>query len=180
MKTLVVNFFGGQGCGKSSMASSVFSALKWQGIDCEICTEFAKELVWEARHDTFKDELYIFAKQNHRLFRCNGKVKVILTDRPLVMSIVYNDVYGSDANKDWNEAYNKLVLETFNNYNNLNILLKRIKPFNPNGRNETEEKALEFDEKFKKSLFDCGISHYELDGDESSVAYIVDIIKTTI
>ena len=135
--TLVVNLIGGQGSGKSTMMANLFAQLKWNNVDCEMCSEFAKELVWENRHETFKDELYIFAKQNHRLFRCNGKVDVIITDRPLIMSIVYNRQYGNHKDYIWNTAYESIVYETFKKYRNLNIFLNRVKPFNPNGRNET-------------------------------------------
>ena len=57
--TLVVNLIGGQGSGKSTMMANLFSWLKWRNVDCEMCSEFAKELVWEERKQTFKDELYM-------------------------------------------------------------------------------------------------------------------------
>ena len=47
--TIVVNFIGGQGSGKSSMMADLFAWLKWNMIDCEMCTEYAKDLVWENR-----------------------------------------------------------------------------------------------------------------------------------
>lgn len=170
--TLVVNLIGGQGSGKSTMMADLFAWLKWHNIDSEMCSEFAKELVWESRQETFKDELYIFAKQNHRLFRCNGKVDVIITDRPLIMSIVYNRFYGDSNKNDWNDAYENIVRETFNQYNNLNILLNRVKPFNPNGRNESQETAKEFDKLFKESLDELGINYLIYDGCEDSVESI--------
>lgn len=177
-KTLVINLIGGQGTGKSSMMGDLFAWLKWHNIDCEMCTEFAKELVWENRTDTFKDELYIFAKQNHRLFRCNEKVEVIVTDRPLIMSIVYNEYYGNKENKEWNKAYEDLVLTTFNKYNNYNILLNRVKPFNENGRNETEEEAKKFDKLFENSLYKHSIPYRVYDACEDSVELIgQDILK---
>ncbi len=45
--TLVVNLLGGPGSGKSTTAADVFARLKWQDINCELVTEFAKDLVWE-------------------------------------------------------------------------------------------------------------------------------------
>lgn len=170
--TLVVNLIGGQGSGKSTMMANLFSWLKWHNVDCEMCTEFAKELVWEDRKETFKDELYIFAKQNHRLFRCNGKVDVIITDRPLIMSIVYNRYYGNSENIDWNNAYDNIVYETFSQYNNFNILLNRVKPFNPNGRNESENEAKQFDEYFKKLLDEWNLKYEVYDGKEENIQCI--------
>lgn len=91
--TLVVNLIAAPSSGKSTLMADIFAKLKWMNIDCELVTEFAKDLVWEERTETFKDELYIFAKQNHRLFRVNGKVDVIITDRPLILTILYNNKY---------------------------------------------------------------------------------------
>ena len=109
MKTLIVNIFGGPGAGKSTTMAGVFSQLKRLDIDCEQVTEFAKDLVWEDRQETFKDELYIFAKQAHRLFRVNGKVDVIITDRPLILTNLYAEN---------NSELCALCLSEFNKYNN--------------------------------------------------------------
>lgn len=177
--TLVVNLIGGQGSGKSTMMADLFAWLKWHNIDSEMCSEFAKELVWENRQETFKDELYMFSKQNHRLFRCNGKVDVIITDRPLIMSIAYNRFYGNSQNIEWNNAYEKIIKETFNQYNNLNIFLNRVKPFNSNGRNESEDVARKFDIIFKESLDEIGINYISYNGCEDNVDIIgSEIIKS--
>jgi len=63
--TLIVNMFGGPGCGKSSMATSVFSHLKWKGWNCEYVSEVAKDLVWEDSLQTLGDQFYVSAKQYH-------------------------------------------------------------------------------------------------------------------
>ena len=67
-KTLVINLFGGPGCGKSTTMARLFADLKTMGYNVEMVSEFAKDLVYEMRQETMKDELYIFAKQHHRLF----------------------------------------------------------------------------------------------------------------
>jgi len=150
--TIVVNLFGGQGTGKSTTMAGVFHYLKNHGVDCEMTPEFAKELVWEGRKDTFQDELYMFAKQNHRLQRVNGKVDVVVTDHPLLMGVVYNDHYRPIRDVDWNNAFSDLVWFTYQQYNNVNFMLDRVKPYNPNGRNESELEARKFDLRFKACL----------------------------
>lgn len=139
METIVINLIGAPGSGKSTTASELFAKMKWRGFDVELVSEYAKELVWEQRNETFKNELYLFAKQHHRMFRLNGKVKYIITDRPLILSIFYNEKYG-----DGSEAFRNLVLEEVGKFKNINIFLNRTKPYVEKGRNQTEEESIEF------------------------------------
>ena len=161
--TLIINLFGGAGIGKSTLMARIFSELKVQGYDCEMVTEFAKDLVWEKRNETFKDELYIFAKQNHRLFRVNGKVDIIVTDRPLILTNVYNQD---------DEELCSLCLKTFNQYNNLNFLLKRQTVYQENGRNQSEEEAM----KITQDLLESNeINYYTVNNND--LADIIEVIK---
>ena len=141
MPTTVINLIGSPGTGKSTLASELFAKMKWLGYDVELVSEYAKELVWEQRHETFKNELYIFAKQHHRLFRLKGKVKYIITDRPLILSVFYNNKYG-----DKSEAFRNLVLEEVGKFKNIDIFLNRTKPYVSKGRNESEEESKAFAE----------------------------------
>lgn len=179
MKTVVVNLVGGQGAGKSSMMFSLAGWLKWRNVEVEISPEFAKECVWENRKETFKDELYITSKQNHRIERLNNKVKVIVTDRPLIMSIPYMKEYG-DYTNEFKTNYYELIRELNKRYNNLYIYLNRVKPYNSNGRNESEDKAMEFDKKFKNLLEKENVMYSVFDGCESSVEDIGQLILNHI
>ena len=164
--TLIVNLFGGPGTGKSTLMARIFSELKVQGYDCEMVTEFAKDLVWEKRNETFKDELYIFAKQNHRLFRVNGKVGIIVTDRPLLLTNAYN--------QDDKELCS-LCLKTFNQYNNLNFLLKRQTVYQENGRNQSEKEAMQIDKITEDLLESNEINYYTVNNND--LADIIEVIK---
>ena len=151
--------------------ADVFAKLKWKGIDCELVTEFAKDLVWEERTETFKDELYIFAKQNHRLFRVNGKVDVIITDRPLILTVLYNNRYGTKLRE-----LNDLVVNEFNSYHNLNYFISRKKKYNPNGRNQTEQESDEIATDIKTILNTYNIPYTKVDGVPSTADIIVNDI----
>ena len=168
-RTLVVNLIGGPGVGKSTTMAALFSKLKQNDVDCEQVTEFAKELVWEARNETFKDELYIFAKQAHRLFRINGKVDIVVTDRPLILTCYY--AQGDKPLCD-------LCYSEFSKYYSLNIFLEREKVYNPNGRNQTEDQAKEVDIGLKKVLEDYNIPYRSLPGNSESIDEIYDMIMT--
>ena len=172
-QTLVINLFGGQGTGKSTMMAWIFAKLKSLGYECEMCPEFAKELVWEGRLETFSDELYLFAKQNHRLHRLNGKVDIVITDRPLYMSIPYYRYY-----KGNNKIYEDLVKQTFDSYNNLNIFLERVKPYVQNGRRESELEAKNFDVQILDSLKNGNYKYLKFKAEDASLDKIInEIIK---
>lgn len=139
MKTTVINLIGSPGTGKSTIASELFAKMKWEGYDVELVSEYAKELIWEERNETFKNELYLFAKQHHRLFRLNGKVEYVITDRPLILSVFYNQKYGDNS-----QQFKDIVLHEVNKFQNVNVFLKRTKPYISKGRNQTEEESDKF------------------------------------
>lgn len=173
--TLIVNFIGAPGSGKSTLMSAVFAELKSMDVDCELVTEFAKDLVWDERTEDMKDEIYIFAKQNHRIFRVAGKVDVIVTDRPLILTVLYNNRYGGK-----NIALNNLVLQEFNKYNNLNFLLDRTKKYNPVGRVQTEAESDDIAISIKAILNANDLKYIEMPGDMKYVNEIVNIIMSKI
>ena len=132
--TLIVNLYGGPGTGKSSGAAYIFSKLKMAGIDAEYVTEFAKDKVWENNIEAFKCQFYITGKQSFRISRCFGKVDVIITDSPIVLGKIYADLIGRPK-------LGLACLEEADQYpvgSTLEIFLRRVKPYNTNGRNQTE------------------------------------------
>lgn len=135
MRTLVVNLFGSPGSGKSTGAAYIFSKLKMKGVNAELVTEFAKDKVWEGNTEVFKNQAYIFGKQYFKISRVLGKVDVIITDSPILLSLFYND------NKILDENFNDMILNVFNSFNSLNYLLDRDKPYNSIGRFQTEEQS---------------------------------------
>jgi len=129
--TLVVCLYGGPGSGKSTMSAGIFFELKTRGINCELVSEFCKDLTWEERHDTIRDQIYIFGKQFHRLFRLLGKVDVIITDSPILLTPVYDGEH--------RRSLRNLVVEEHRKMWTYNVFIKRKKTFNPKGRKQNEE-----------------------------------------
>ena len=50
--------------------------------------------------------------------------------------------------------------------NSIDILLRRVKPYNQNGRNQTEDEAKEIDKTLKRMLTEQNVSFVEYDGNE--------------
>ena len=166
--TIVVNFFAGPGCGKSTGASWLFSQLKLNGVDCEYVSEFAKDKVWENNGEVFKCEFYITGKQSFKVSRCFGKVDVIITDSPIAISMVYSE----------SDKFKAAVLEEFNKYekNNMNILLRRTVPYDQNGRFQNEDEAKNIDDKIKNTLDESEIPYMIINGNVDGYKEILDII----
>ncbi len=169
--TLIVNLFGGPGCGKSTGAAYIFSQLKMAGYDAELVTEFAKDKTWEGNLKALSNQFYIFGKQCFRLSRVCGDVDVIVTDSPLLLSNYYA---GNDPKM---ENFKKACLDVFNSYNNINFILNRVKPYNKNGRNQTLLEAVSIDCDLLAILNDNNIMYRYVDGCEYGYEEIVKDVK---
>jgi hypothetical protein len=100
------------------------------------------------------DQLYIFAKQYHKLFTLKDKVDIIVTDCTLLNSLVYGER---------NEHFDGLVLDMFNKFNNLNVILERKQAYVQEGRVETEEESLQLDNEYKNVLDKYNIPYITID-----------------
>jgi hypothetical protein len=159
--TLVVNLLAGSGAGKSTTSAMLFAMLKQNGVDAELVTEYVKDMVWEDRKGVFACQAYVFGKQLYRIQRLVGKVDVIVTDSPIILSALY------DPEQDRN--FRDYIVTKFNQFNNINFFLHRnTSTFNPNGRNEkTVEEAVENDKKLIRFLDQEGIDYINAYVDET-------------
>jgi len=144
METLVINLTGGPGTGKSTLRAKIFVELKMRGIDVEEAPEYVKDLIWEESFKKIENQIYIFGKQHNRLFRLQNKVKVIITDSPLLNSIIY---YTGK-----NPHFEPMVMCEFKEMNNLTLYLERSFEYITNGRMQTLQEALKVDESYKNLL----------------------------
>ena len=168
MKPIVVILFGAPGAGKSTGAAKVFCELKQRGVNAELVGEFAKDKTWEHNTKALGVQEYVFGKQSYRLARCRDDVDVIVTDSPLPLSIIYN------SNPVLDEHFTKVVMSIFNTYDNMNYLINRVKPYNPKGRNQTEEESDELRLPIVTLMVENGIPFEAIDGDTDGYNKIVD------
>lgn len=168
--TKVINLFGGPGCGKSTGAAYIFSLLKMKGMNVELVTEFAKDKTWEHNSKALTCQPYVFGKQSYRMDRCADEVDIIITDSPLFLSAMYN--FDSDIEPE----FTQMVIKKFNEFENYNFFLKRLKEYNPKGRNQTEEEAKELDNKIKTNLNKFNIEYEEVNGCKEGYEYILNSI----
>jgi hypothetical protein len=129
----VINLFAGPGCGKSTTAAALFALMKRRGLNVEMITEFAKDLVWTERNKELGDQIYIFGKMYHKLWRLRDKVDYVITDSPLPFCYYYD--------RENIQNFKELVMSAFNSFYNINFVLERNFPYQQEGRYQTEEEA---------------------------------------
>ena len=160
---IVINLFGGPGIGKSTIAAGVFSMLKLRGVNCELVTEYAKDLTWDEDWDTLSDQMKVTDEQYKRVKRLEGKVDVVITDSPILGGAMY-------CNNSYIIGY---IHHVHNKFDNRNFLLNRVKPFSDVGRSQTEDEAVEIDQRLR---WYCGSKASQLDGDYTAIGHIVDYV----
>lgn len=174
--TIVINFFGGPGIGKSTLAAKTFSKLKDEQIDCELISEYAKHATWEENFTALKNQFYTTAIQHHKEFIVLGKVDVIVTDCPLILGLMYFN----DPNKQKEEYFFKFILEEFSERENLNYFILRTRSYNENGRNQTLNEAIQLDNNLKNLLHTNKIGYSNISYDEESINKILNDVKEKI
>lgn len=172
-QAIVVNLAGGPGCGKSILASDLFSALKRRFISCELSSEYIKRKLREEAKKVVQNQIYIFAKQQFQLFGMKDNVEVIITDSPIFLSSVYDESNCKDLKN--------LIMKEYKRYHNLTYLIERSKdvPYEQEGRYQDQAGAKLVDNKVKKFMDNNKIKYKTIQGiDSPSVDLIVkDILK---
>lgn len=159
-RTTVINLIGGPGAGKSTIAAGLFYMLKVKGYSCEMALEFAKDKVWEESVKTLDDQIYIFGKQYHKIWRLNNKVDYIITDSPLLMSLYYNQIESN--------YFNNFIIEQFNRFNNVTFFIQRNEnTYEQIGRLQTLKEAKDIDIKLRMLLESNNIDYYKVQQTEA-------------
>ena len=166
---IVINLFAGPGSGKSTTCAGIFAKLKLAGINCEMALEYAKDKVWESSYEVLDDQIYVFGKQLHRIFRLKDKVEVVITDSPLLLSILYD--------KTENPYLRDLVLDQFEKFDNRNYFIHRDTDYNPKGRLQTESEAKEIDKVLINLLNRFEVDYKMVDKEEAAEIIFNEIME---
>lgn len=153
--TIVINLYGGPGCGKSTLAAELFYRLKNLGKSVELVREYVKDWAWENRKITAYDQPYIVGNQIQRESRLYRQVDYIVTDSPIMLAPFYQKHY-SGTEYVSKMCRGHIDLARNNGVGFYNFLLKRNKPYDNKGRYETEEQAKVIDAELEYFLKQCG------------------------
>ncbi len=172
---LIVNLFGGPGCGKSTTAAGVYYNLKMLHMNVELSTEFAKELTWENRDVALDNQPYILGEQHHRLHRLDGKVDAIITDCPLPMGVAYL----KDNAASYEDIFREFSVQLFSSMDNFNFFLQRgNSAFRKEGRIQDLEESIAKDKIIEGMLKEHNIQYTTVISDGTAVQYIlIDVVN---
>lgn len=126
-KLKAVNLFGAPGVGKSASRSGLFWLMKIRGISVEEVSEFAKYLVLAKRMWQLQsDQLYVLAKQHHKMMILHGSYEFAVTDSPLMLAgYYYEEIARSGGNASPSEDFVSFCQDYAESFDNLNIFLTR-------------------------------------------------------
>lgn len=178
-KTVIVNLYGAPGAGKSTGSAYIFGQLKMNNISVELVREFVKDKIYEKSEGVFNDQVYILGKQHFRQTNVKGNVDVIITDCPLIVQAYYTDKYKFP----YADELRQLVLKLYSLEDNINYFVNRDKPYNPDGRFQTEADSDSISDNLKEYLDNLDIEYKEINGNitdyDSVVADIIKIVRGT-
>lgn len=158
---LLLNLWGGAGCGKTTLAADLFVTLKKKNILTELISEYAKDIILEGNKTPFTHQWYVGAQQAYRIHCAYQTMQVVITDSPFIQACVYEE------NIEKARHQTQLALEYAKDYNSFNILISR----NPNfdfqlqGRHHTIEQSKYYDSQIYRFLLYNNIP-YTVYGDE--------------
>jgi len=141
--TTIINLYGAPGAGKTTNAARIFVYLKELGLNVELLDEAAKIPAWEKRVITDFDQFKLFGIQSEKEIRLLDKVDYIVTDSPVGLNGFYTMKYHTP---ELSTCINHMTQTYYNMIESKghvihNLLLNRLKPYNPIGRYQTEEES---------------------------------------
>lgn len=187
-KTLVVNLYGSSGSGKTTTSMLLTAAIKnadiaetFGGPDMgdltvELVREEAKRYAWAGTPITASLQQNIGATQVMLEQELLGKVDILVTDSPVLLSPFYEKLHlGTEVGLGM--VRNHIDKCRTSGHDELNIFLNRNKPFVSAGRYETEEQSDEVSVKMADYLTDVPMTFLAMEETKDRVGYILGIIK---
>ena len=177
--TKIINLFGGPGIGKSSIAAGLTYKLKKQHITCDNPYEFPKLLAWDENHSAIRDQLFVLANQHRGIVKSYGKVEYIILDSPILLSLTYKSFYKSNQYPAtlYGDSFDNMVLDIYNQYDNINIVLKRSEGNHNNSeRYQNLEESIELDTIIENSLINNNLPYHIVNVDGNTVKKILKLV----
>ena len=167
----VINFFGAPGAGKSTEAARAYVALKDRGVNVELVREHAKDLAWHGGLEVANKVPFYLAGQQMRLQEAfRGKVAVVVSDSPVFMSALY-------ADGPLIPEYERICLEMFSCFHNLNYFVPLRKTYNPAGRTQTRQESLYLQGRLIEMLDRNLVNYREIESGGKNLTWLTELLR---
>lgn len=178
MKSYVVQLIGSPASGKSTAAAHLYTALKCRGIDTELSLEYIKPLVYKGIKITPYTQYHIFGHEVEQQASLFNKVSCIISDSSPLLASFYQWYYTKkDTLAGACQDFYKTAEER-DHVKFLNFFLPHREDYNPNGRIQDKEEALEVERLLKAYLAVGNYSFEELNfSDEERINVVLDRLK---
>jgi hypothetical protein len=177
--TLFINFIGGPGVGKSTMAAALFVWFKSRGLTTELIWEVGKQYVWTGNKEILNDEHFLAQTQYEIFKQIDGHVRFVITDGSLLNGLWYNR-NNPDNVSDLiqTEAY---IMEKHAEFTHINIYLHRGSfPFETEGRFFSEIESEKIHKEFREILIEKQIPFVSWTSDLDEVKFIGDYVMNEL
>lgn len=137
---IIVEFFGGPGSGKTTLASSAFSYYKRQAKSVEFTREYAQELIYEGREHLLPYQFVVAAGQyrKYKELELSG-ANIVFSDTSLSLSKIYA------RPGRIKKHLIPLLDEAEKEFEIIKVFVQRKKPFDTQGRVHSEEESQQLD-----------------------------------
>lgn len=170
-----INFFGGPGVGKSTLAAKFFTHLKQRGHNVELIHEFVKQYVYTKQTLTSWGQVYTFGQQfGAELRALEGGVRQLVTDSPLLLQCIYARHNGCPAY----EQLTEISQEFETDYPSVNFLVLRTVPFKSVGRWGSEDDGKLWDKRIEQDLIQHDTYYHRIDPlNDEAVDHFLEIVE---
>lgn len=135
-KPIIVNLIASPGSGKSTSAAAIFAYLKNKDCNVEVISEYAKRVVYRQSPHQLSNQFYVSGKQYEALkSTIDYGVRLVITDAPLVLGKIYSKT------APYHKQLCALIDSVNEEFENVNVFIKRVKKYNPSGRLQTEAQS---------------------------------------
>lgn len=125
----VINLFGGPGSGKSTAAAALFVVLKNKGLRAELVGEEAKDQIYWGSPNQLLNQFLLAGLQYARLKNLErAECELAIADSPMIQGPTYARQH------HYYPELLALVSKINSEFHNVNVFIKRTKPYDNFGR----------------------------------------------